>query len=110
MRTDKKSGPGSEITCRSSNYDKKEPKNKGKDAANVRKEQERKPQTHEANPPGAGDQNDSGGRHHKAVRVQVQTTGTDSGSYQRIRPVPRPVSRSRARFPGEGRMRCAARS
>ena len=72
---------------------KRETKNRGsKPAGSRRPSQERRGDTH------------------KEVKVQAQTADTDSGSYQKTRPVPEPVSRSRARFPGEGRMRCAARS
>ena len=79
------------------------------DATPARKEREKRQWPREANPTRAW-KNNKHTETEKQVREQARTEDTDSGNHQRTEHAQGPVSRSRARFPGEGRMRCAAQS
>ena len=103
--------PGSEETCRRRIYE-KEAAELGKMTLSLPGKSERKNNDLEKQTQQEPGRTTSTKRpkKKKKVREQARTEDTDSGNHQRTVHAQGPVSRSRARFPGEGRMRCAAQS
>ena len=84
--------PGSEITCRSRNYNKKEPKNRGKDATNARERAREETMTTRSKP--------AGSRGQTFVQSETKQTsqGAGSDSRHRHRELPEDTACSGARF------------